>query len=87
MWAFIAAGEGILRTIAAVAAYAIMSAFKAESSALQLDKFTAQWRGLVHSVIAIASPNRAKESVYDGRQIMIGPNASKYLCWGTSYKG
>lgn len=85
-WAVLAAGEGILRTIAAVASYAFALAFLPKETALSLDILNAQWRGLTLSVLAIVSPNQAKKNVFDSGRITIGAAASNYN-WGTLYTG
>lgn len=86
IWAVIAVGEGVLRTIAAVASYAILESFQPEKSAPELDILKAQWRGFTLSLIAIASPNMAKENVYKAGRCTIGNIASRYE-WGTEYTG
>ena len=84
-WAVLAAGEGAFKTTVKAATYGLSLIFKPADSNLQLQILRAQWQGLTLSLLAIASPNQAKEKAHNASALpIIGATPANWT-WGTYY--
>lgn len=85
-WAVLAAAEGSIRTSAEAASYVFSLVFEPKESERHSDVLKAQWQGLTLSLLAIVSPNAAKEKADNHGQPLIGCSLLDWR-WGTLYIG
>lgn len=85
-WALLAVSEGALRTCAETVAYIFSHIFEPQESERHLNVLKAQWQGLTLSLLAIISPNAAKQMADNQGQSTIGCSLLEWR-WGTLYTG
>lgn len=86
-WALLAAIEGGIRITAEVASLLYAQVFEPKESERHLDVLKAQWQGFTLSLLAVVSPNAAKEKAHHSEG---SPLIGAYLLnwkWGTLYGG
>src|SRR5579871_3727005 len=86
VWALFAACEGIIRTTAETVCFVFSKIFQPKESDRHLNVLQAQCKGLYLSLLAIASPDAAKEFADNDGHPIIGHSILTWK-WGTLYTG
>ncbi len=86
VWAALAACEGVIRTSAEAICFIFSKIFQPKESDCHLKVFQAQLNGLTLSLLAIISPNAAKEMADNHGHPIIGHSIFTWK-WGTLYTG
>lgn len=86
-WALLAAAEGAFRTTAELACYVYSQVIESKNSEHHLNILKAQWQGFTLSLLAVVSPNLAKEKAHHSEgKPLIGASLLNWK-WGTLYTG
>lgn len=85
-WAVFASCEGVIRLVAEAVSYAFSLVFAPQNSSRHIDVLKAQMQGLSLSVLAIVSPNAAKQKAHNEGNPLIGASLLNWQ-WGSLYTG
>jgi hypothetical protein len=86
VWAFVVTCEGLVRSAAEAVSYVFSRIFDSGNSDRHLEVLRAQWQGLSLSLLAIISPNAAKQKAYNEGTSLIGASLLDWR-WGSLYVG
>ncbi len=86
-WALLSVVEGGIRILAELASSIYAQVMEPNEAERHLDVLKAQWQGFTLSLLAVVSPNMAKEKAHNSEgQPLIGSSILNWK-WGTLYTG